>query len=266
VFRTAEIQKDPVALIGIIILAYILIFLFAPHDIVDFTVVDTEYWRESENRLIVKSAYDYNSKESIELFPKTLGDWNGFDYKYSESVYEKLNAESILTRGYRNENDLIWMDLIHSKVGESFHKQKICVEGGGWTVVNESVVRIDIGTLRHDPYTFLYANRLDIEKEGKSQVMLYWFMLKKFGSSNAVTMIRLSSPVSSDYSNTFDIMSKFISTQLFKEMYEDVGKTPTVVEMLIYGNKIVAGVIILLAVIIPLGLIFNKKILKILKK
>ena len=69
-FRTAEIQKDPIALIGIIVLAYILIFLFAPHDIVDFTVVDTEYWRETENRLIVKSAYDYNNKESIELFMK----------------------------------------------------------------------------------------------------------------------------------------------------------------------------------------------------
>ncbi|MCD4844272.1 MAG: EpsI family protein [Methanosarcinales archaeon] len=261
-FRTAEIQKDPIALIGIILLAYVLLFLFAPHDIMDFTVVDTEYWHETENRMIVKSAYDYNNKESIEQFPATLDDWSSFDYKYSDVVYDNLNAEAVLTRGYKNENDLVWMDIIHSKVGESFHKQKICVEGGGWTVVNESVVRIDIGASKYNPYTFLCANRLDIEKDGRKQVMMYWFLFKKFGSSNAVTMIRLSSPVSNDYSETFDTMSQFVRDQLFEEMYENVGKTPTVIEMLFYGNKILAAVVIFLALFIPLGLIFNRKILK----
>jgi len=266
VFRTAEIQKDPVALIGIILLVYVLIFLFAPQDIMDFTVVDTEYWRETENRLIVKSAYDYNSKESIEQFPPVLGNWSSFDYSYSESVYEKLNADVVLTRGYKSGNDMIWMDIIHSNVGESFHKQKICVEGSGWTVVNESVVQIDIGASKSNPYSFLCTNRLDIEKDGSRQVLLYWFMFKKFGSSNAVTMIRLSSPVPNNYSETFNTMNNFIKTQLFEDMYENVEETPTVIEKLIYGNKITAVVIILLALIIPVCMIFNRNIRRILKR
>ena len=266
-FRTAEIQKDPVALIGLILLAYVLIFLLAPQDIIGFTVVDTEYWRETENRLIVKSAYDYNSMESIEEFPAILGEWSSFNYNYSDSVIEILNADLISTRGYRNNNNnLIWMDIIHSNVGESFHKQKICVEGSGWTVVNETVVRIDIGASKYNPYTYLCANRLDIEKNGKKQVMLYWFMFKKLGSSNAVTMIRLSSPVNNDYSETFSTMSHFISNELFQEMYEKVDETPTVIEMLLYGNKIFAAVIIFLALFIPLGLIFNRKIRKVFLK
>lgn len=263
-FRTAEIQKDPIALAGIILLAYVLIFLLAPSDIMDFTVIDTEYWRETDNRLMVKSTYDYNSKDSIETFPVTLGEWNSLDYRYPDSTYSKLNADILLSRAYTKDGDIIWMDIIHSKVGESFHKQQICVEGQGWTIVNESTARVDISASKYNPYTYLYSNRLDVAKADRRQVMLYWFMFKKSGSDNAVTMIRLSSPVRNDYPDTFETMKQFIEEQLFRAIYENAGETPTVAQQLYYGNRTTGLMIMFVIFLFPVMLIFNKYIVRVL--
>ena len=74
-------------MIGIISLSYILIFLLSPNDITDYTVTDTEYWRETGNRLLTKTAYEYNNVEDVKSFPKTLGDWKSFDYRYKDGIY-----------------------------------------------------------------------------------------------------------------------------------------------------------------------------------
>ena len=97
---------------GILLLAYVVIFLVSPKDITDYTIADTEYWRETGNRLMLKTAYEYNSKEELEGFPKTLGEWRGFDYKYPESVYKALNADVLMSRTYvKNNTDYVWIDF-----------------------------------------------------------------------------------------------------------------------------------------------------------
>ena len=68
VFRTAAIQKNLLILIGILFLSYVIIFLFSPKDIADYTVADTEYWRETGNRLMLKTSFEYNNKEDIKAF------------------------------------------------------------------------------------------------------------------------------------------------------------------------------------------------------
>ena len=225
----------------------------APRDIADYTVADTEYWRETGNRLLLKTAYDYNNKEAIQAFPKQIGDWKSYNIRYPDAVYEKLNAEVLLTRGYNTNNSLVWMDIINSKVGESFHKQRICVEGAGWSVDNESIAEFRIAS-SSNPFTKLYANRLDVSKGNKKQVIIYWFMFKKFGSSDAVTMIRLSSPVRYNVTATFESMKGFVEEQLFETMYERaLPEKITVAEDLkrSYGN--IGMLAIVLAVLIPLG-------------
>ncbi len=127
-FRIAEIQKNILTLFGIILLAGVLIYLLAPSGIADYTVVGTSYWHETKDRLLLKTAYNYNNIEEIKNFPTTLGDWRGYDFRYSASVYEMLNASILLSRSYSAHGDLIWMDIINSKRGESFHDPKICYE------------------------------------------------------------------------------------------------------------------------------------------
>lgn len=243
-------------LIGILSLSYILIFLLTPKDVIDYTIVDTEYWRETNNRLLLKTAYDYNSKTDIEKFPKNIGDWRSFDYRYPDYVYTKLDAEIMLSRAYTKDGkNIVWMDIINSKTGASFHKQNICVEGAGWNIDNESIAEFDVAE-SPNPFTKLYANRLDVSKGDKKQVIIYWFMFKKFTSDNFITMIRLSSPVNSDINTTFDLTKKFVEEQLFNDMYRETKEETTVVEYLIRKDGYNGKITIMIGVLIPLSIIF----------
>lgn len=251
------VQKNVLILIGIVSIAYILIFLLSPKDITDYTIVDTEYWRETSHRLLTKTAYEYNNKEDIKLFPKTIGEWKSFDFKYKDTVYDKLNADVLLTRGYtKSADDLIWVDFINSKTGESFHKQKICVEGAGWTIDNETIAEFKIAD-PPNPFTKLYANRLDVSKGNQKQIVIYWFMFKKFGAKDAVAMVRISAPSNTNETidTTFDRAKSFIEGQLFDAMYKRVDKESiTMAESIVgeYGDK---GIFVMIAIIlIPIGI------------
>jgi hypothetical protein len=257
VFRTAKIQKNILIVIGILSLSYVAIFLVSPKNMADFTIADTQYHQESQNQVLLKTVYEYNNKESIKSFPENLGDWKGYDFRYPDEVYRNLNADMFLSKAYtKDKDDLIWMDIINSKVGESFHNQRICVEGAGWTVENESIAEFSIAN-PPNPFTKLYANRLDISKNGEKQVMIYWFMFKKFGSNDAVTMVRLSSPVVYNETATFDSIKSFVENNLFHAMYESSAPdTGTVAEDIIskYGNTGIFA--ITLGVLLPICLVF----------
>ena len=95
-FRTAAVQKNLLIMIGILLLSYVSVLLLSQEDISDYTVADTEYWRESGNRLMLKTSYDYNNKEEVEAFPKTIGEWKGSDFRYPDGVYKLLKAEVLL--------------------------------------------------------------------------------------------------------------------------------------------------------------------------
>lgn len=246
-------QKNILIMVGIISLSYAMIFLFAPKDVVNNTIADTEYWRETENRLLLKTTYDYNDKYSMTSFPKTLGEWKSSEYRYPDRVYDKLNADILMSRGYSKGNkSVIWMDIVNSKTGESFHKQRVCVEGAGWTVNNESITELKIAD-PPNPFTKLYVNRLDISKGDKKQVIMYWFMFKKFGYEDSVTMIRLSSSVkNNDTEATYNHIRGFVERQLFNTMYKDTKDDITVVEYLIekYGNRGIVSIAIVLLVLV----------------
>lgn len=234
-----------------------MIILFSPKDIADYSIADTEYWRETDNRLLLKTSYEYNDKEDIQKFPRTIGEWKSFDYKFPEYVYDDLNADIMLSRGYSNgKGNMIWVNIINSKVGESFHKQNICVEGSGWKVDNETIEEFTIADYPN-PFTKLYANRLDISKGKKRQVMLYWFMFKKFGSEDEVTLIRLSSSVQNNITDTFNSMKIFLEDNLFAAMYERAKpENISVAEYILenYGN--IGMAVIALGFMIPIAIIF----------
>lgn len=235
-----------------------MIFLLAPKDVGDYTVADISYWSETKNRLLIRTAYDYNNQEDIKSFPVNIGNWSGSDFRYSDEVYASLNADIFLSRAYTSGGDLIWMDIINSKMGESFHSPEICLEGS-WNINNKIIAEFRIAD-PPNPFTRLYAYRLDISEisnNNNKQVIVYWFMSKRFGENNAVTMIRLSSPVQENYSATFDSIKGFVENELFKAMYERAKpENITSAEYILkeYGRPgIVAMALVLLA---PIFLVF----------
>ncbi len=242
-------------MIGIILFSYVFIFLLSPKDLSDYTIADTTYWGETKDRLILKTAYEYNSKEDLQAFPKVLGNWTGYDFRYNESIYRALKADILLSRTYERKNgNYIWMDIINSKVGESFHNPKICLKG--WDMNNESVSEFMIAN-PPNPFTKLYAKRLDYSKKNQSQIMVYWFMFKKVGSIDSVSMIRITTPVISNESNAFNSIKDFIENELFHTMYEQGDpETITVSEDIInkYGKTGMG--LMALGLLIPLSLVF----------
>ena len=243
--------------VGLIALAFVLIALLAPQDIADYTAIDTSHWRETNNRLLLKTSYEYNNITEIEDFPESLGSWNGYDFSYPERVYEKLEADVLLSRAYTKDRTLIWMDIINSKSGKSFHDPKVCY-GGKWNIVNESVEELHVtGNKSYLTFSRMHVNKLELvnkeNPEGK-QVVLYWFMFKRFNDEQGVTMIRLSAPVRTDTNETFDIMKEFVEQELFDAMYEGEVSEKTVGGDLIdrYGGLGIILIVLLIGAPITL--------------
>jgi len=257
VFRIAEIQKNLLTLFGILLLAGVLIYLLAPAGITDYTVIGTSYWHETKNRLLIKTAYDYNSLEEINRFPTKLGDWRGYDFRYPDSVYEMLNASVILSRSYSSHGDLIWMDIINSHKGESFHDPKICY-GGKWNIDDETLETFNVvGNQTHLTFHEMHTNRLDISNKKNpdtKQVVLYWFMFKRF-SDEGVTMIRLSAPVRNTPEETFEMMKGFLENELFAAMYEEEVEEVTVAENIIDKHGTTGVAIVATLILVPICLI-----------
>ena len=243
-------------MIGIILFSYIVVFLLSPKDIADFTIADTVYWGETENRLFVKTAYEYNNKEDLQAFPKVLGDWKGYDFRYDEDVYKLLKADILLSRKYiKNNGSYLWMDIINSRVGASFHNQKICL--GAWNIDNESIAQFKIADAPN-PFTKLYALRLDYSKPNQRQIMVYWFMFKKFGENDSVSMIRITAPVISNETDAFNSIKDFVEKELFYTMYKKADpETITVAQDINnkYGNIGIAAMA--LAILVPVGIVFT---------
>ena len=222
-FRIAEIQKNILTLFGIILLAGVLLYLMAPSGIADYTVVGTSYWHETKDRLLLKTAYNYNNIEEIKNFPTTLGDWRGYDFRYSEGVYELL--------------------IVDERV-ETFH-------------VTGNQTHLTFGEMRANRLDIENKKNPD-----ERQVVLYWFMFKRF-SDEGVTMIRLSAPVRDNPDATFAVMKGFLEDQLFAAMYESEAEEVTVAERLIEERGIFGIIAMLILLLVPICLIFSEQLKRI---
>ncbi|MDY6865778.1 MAG: exosortase-associated EpsI family protein [Halobacteriota archaeon] len=258
--RTVESSRRYLLMaVGLIALAYVMIALLAPQDIADYTAIDTSYWRETDHRLLLKTSYEYNNISEIEGFPESLGNWKGYDFSYSERVYEVLEADILLSRAYTKDRTLIWMDIINSKSGKSFHDPTICY-GGKFNILNESVEEMHVtGNKSYLTFSRMHVNKLELENKenpGGKQVVLYWFMFKRFNDEHGVTMIRLSAPVRTDVNETYDFMKTFVEEELFSAMYESEVTEKTVAEGLIDRHGRLGILLIFILTGLPVILIF----------
>ena len=238
-----DIKSTFMIMAGMIWLSGALLVVLAPENLAEYTVIDTAF-HKTDHRLIGRTAYNFNNASEIANFPRKIGGWHGIDFRYPERVYEVLEADIILSRAYSKGGNVIWVDIINSDKRKSFHDPRVCYSGA-WNIVNESITEISVNPTA---ITFdrIYVNRLDLENKNNQAmlVVLYWFM---FRGGEGVTMIRLSSPVDENYSDTYASMQDFIKS-LMNVMYEEVKKPRSVGEAWVdeYGLTGYSGIALLL--------------------
>ncbi|MBU3933312.1 MAG: EpsI family protein, partial [Candidatus Omnitrophica bacterium] len=115
--------------------------------------------------------------------PLELGEWQGKDISISERTYEILETKDVLIREYTGaRGEKVVLVIVYSGVNRgSFHPPEICYLGGGRTLLNKGLERIEIGQKamvwpplakaiaqpRKNPYT-MQVNKLIMEdKAGK---------------------------------------------------------------------------------------------------
>lgn len=263
-FRISEIKRNLITIVGIFLLTFVIIFLLSPIDLADYTVVDTS-WHETENRMLLKTAFDYNCREDIERFPMVLGNWQGFNFTYPDHVYEILDIDILMSRAFTSEEGIIFMDIINSRKGGGFHDPIACFSHG-WDISNIDIKQLNVA--RDGNYLIfgnMYVNKLFAHNQvnpDRKQVAMYWYMFRRFGRDEGVTMIRLTAPVRVDTYATLAMMSGFIENELFDAMYGDEILEITIYEQIIYKHGSMGIFIILLLVTIPIIIIFSNKLKK----
>ncbi|WP_153306538.1 exosortase C-terminal domain/associated protein EpsI [Desulfogranum japonicum] len=115
-------------------------------------------------------------KQSLQYFPKTLGQWQvKSEMKSSAAVIGMLGVDDYLDYNYQNTAD----DVVNFYVayyeavggGRGYHSPKNCIPGGGWGIDSVNTVTIK-GPNLPEPVT---VSELIIRNRNEYQVVYYWF-------------------------------------------------------------------------------------------
>lgn len=114
--------------------------------------------------------------QSLDTIPWKIAGFTGYpNPPLSESVQQKLLADSYLARTYRNnaiEADLFIAFYARQRSGESMHSPKHCLPGAGWEIWDYSTTEIPVAG---HPVT---VNKYSIERAGNRKLVLYWYQSK----------------------------------------------------------------------------------------
>jgi len=140
---------ESVFLIGFLILAYVLVVLLyspAPGPRGDFIDIDTQLQGESGKVKVAKLKISLNEQGHLDNLPRQIGDWQGTDDESAEALRETLIADMLLLRTYRKDGfgQPIFLLIIHSPRGSSFHPPPVCYRVQGYSIGEESETTISI--------------------------------------------------------------------------------------------------------------------------
>ncbi len=109
----------------------------------------------------------------LKRFPKHFAGWSAKEDSLDASTTRALRTDQVLLRYYADMNgrrvELFIGYYRDQKFGAQVHSPLHCLPGSGWTI------------LRHDKMPLPFAtnvamtNKLHINKDGKNQLVVYWF-------------------------------------------------------------------------------------------
>ena len=115
-------------------------------------------------------------KRPLGQFPTRIGPFTGVIDRFEEQVYEKLGVDdSVLCnyRDHRGNHIQLYIGFHESqREGDLIHSPKHCMPGGGWNIVDTSIVELAVPSR---PSQSVKVIRLLLKKGLNKQVILYWY-------------------------------------------------------------------------------------------
>ncbi|MFO7784416.1 MAG: exosortase C-terminal domain/associated protein EpsI [Thermodesulfobacteriota bacterium] len=108
-------------------------------------------------------------------FPTLIDSWAGRTERFDDKIYEVLGVDDSFMATYRNpEGGLVqlYVGFYESqREGELIHSPKNCMPGGGWNIVETSIVPIQLPDREKE----IKVIKLTLQKGSERQLVLYWF-------------------------------------------------------------------------------------------
>ena len=114
--------------------------------------------------------------QSLEAFPRQLGDWVGTSLETPKEISQVLGTGDLLSRNYLNASlsssavNLFIAYFPSQRIGDTIHSPKNCLPGAGWSPLASSKIAISVPG---EPP--LEVNRYLVAKGAERALVLYWY-------------------------------------------------------------------------------------------
>lgn len=109
----------------------------------------------------------------LSQFPERIGAWRGESVAFAPDMIEKLGADDVLSRAYRDpEGKTLWLYVGYyrsQKSGEQIHSPLHCYPGSGWSPMLHEVVPVPVQG------TVMRINKLVIQSGPEERMVAYWY-------------------------------------------------------------------------------------------
>lgn len=113
--------------------------------------------------------------------PNEVGEYSGMELPIDRITLDVLQATATTERSYHDTSGFdynLFLGYFKSqKFGSSIHSPKHCLPGGGWKILSQETVTVDLGQGLSQE-----ANLLTISYLDQTSVMLYWFETRAGGT------------------------------------------------------------------------------------
>jgi exosortase D (VPLPA-CTERM-specific) len=117
------------------------------------------------------------SRDSFNLFPRTLGPWSGSQETLDAATEATLGASDYVNATYDTAGELSYVNFFvawyaNQTDGAGIHSPEVCLPVGGWEVSDITPKQVTIPDSAYGTFT---VNRAVIQKGEVKQLVYYWF-------------------------------------------------------------------------------------------
>jgi len=170
-------------------------------------------------------------EKNLDKFPHEIGNFMSIDIKMDDAVVKELNTDVYIFRKYINDKGseiTLYIGYYGTKKGgRTGHNPSACYPGSGWTILNQSKVKVPVfldgtermitlnalqvkkGVIRQRVYHWYQSNGDEILSSG-IEMNLYRFISNIIYNRNDGAFISVSAPVTQSLSYTENRIQTFI--------------------------------------------------------